>query len=75
MLVNITSCLGLHTPAGQKIQDAVGLCVFLLETARVALVPGEAFGCAGTLRIAFATALPQLEEAMTRITEALATLT
>ena len=75
VLVDVSSCLGMQTPSGKTVDDAVGLCVFLLESARVALVPGEAFGCPGTLRIAFATSMSLLEVAMSRVKEALGTLT
>ena len=43
----------------------------LLNEAEVALVPGSAFGAPGYLRISFATAQSQLEEAMGRIGRAL----
>jgi aspartate/methionine/tyrosine aminotransferase len=67
LLVDISGYLGMSTPNNVVIEDAVGLCVFLLESARVALVPGEAFGCPGTVRIAYSTGMPQLEEAMARL--------
>eukprot|EP00658_Telonema_sp_P-2_P067418 TRINITY_DN56331_c0_g1_i1.p1 TRINITY_DN56331_c0_g1~~TRINITY_DN56331_c0_g1_i1.p1 ORF type:complete len:787 (-),score=200.94 TRINITY_DN56331_c0_g1_i1:297-2657(-) len=74
LLVDVSSCIGLHTPAGVSIGDAVALCLYLLEHGRVAVVPGEAFGCPGTVRIAFATGMEQLEIGMSRIVSALAGL-
>ena len=48
----------------------------LLHEARVAVVPGDAFGAggAGHVRCAYATSIPQLEEALNRIERFLATL-
>lgn len=48
------------------------LAVFLLEQARVAVVPGEHFYAAGHVRISFATASHRLEEGFRRIRKALA---
>jgi len=39
----------------------------LLHEARVATVPGEAFGAPGYLRFSYALALPQIREGMVRI--------
>jgi aspartate aminotransferase len=39
----------------------------LLEKAHVALVPGEAFGAAGFLRISYATSLDRIEEGLRRL--------
>eukprot|EP01127_Copromyxa_protea_P004894 TRINITY_DN1471_c0_g1_i2.p1 TRINITY_DN1471_c0_g1~~TRINITY_DN1471_c0_g1_i2.p1 ORF type:complete len:725 (-),score=190.91 TRINITY_DN1471_c0_g1_i2:62-2236(-) len=47
------------------------LCVYLLEKCHVGLVPGEAFGLAGFVRVSYATSVPVLEEAMERITKGL----
>ena len=49
------------------LKDDVSLTERLISEADVACVPGSAFGAAGYLRISFATAMDQLEEAMTRI--------
>ena len=48
----------------------------LLHEGRVAVVPGDAFGAggAGHVRCAYATSLPQLEEALSRIERFVATL-
>ncbi len=45
----------------------VALCERLLETARVALVPGTAFGAPGFVRLSFATSLEALEIALGRL--------
>ncbi len=54
------------------ISDDVELAQFLLEKAEVAVVPGSAFGLGGHLRLSFATDMQSLEEALTRIQEAIA---
>ena len=54
------------------LSSADDLCRYLLETARVALVPGGAFGNPECLRISYATDLDTLEEALDRVEKALA---
>jgi aspartate aminotransferase len=41
----------------------------LLETAHVAVVPGEAFGAPGYLRISYATSMERIEEGLRRLAE------
>lgn len=57
-----------------KIGSSVDFCTYLLESAKVALVPGEAFGSPNHVRISFATSLELLGEAMDRIQNALTRL-
>lgn len=45
----------------------VALCERLLERARVALVPGSAFGAPGFVRLSFAASLDDLENALRRL--------
>lgn len=45
---------------------------FLIKRARVATVPGSAFGLEGHIRLSYATSLENLKEALERIREALA---
>jgi aspartate/methionine/tyrosine aminotransferase len=54
--------LGGHTP-----QTTLDLCELLLEEAKVAIVPGEAFGAPGYARLSFALADEQLVEGVERI--------
>lgn len=58
----------------QKINDADDLCMYLLNTAYVSTVTGRAFGEPDCIRISFANAMPKIEEAMSRISKALAAL-
>ncbi|WOV91233.1 MAG: pyridoxal phosphate-dependent aminotransferase [Candidatus Zeuxoniibacter abyssi] len=50
----------------------VALCEYLIEKAGVAAVPGSAFGCPGCFRISFAAADVVLQDALDKITQALA---
>jgi aspartate aminotransferase len=50
------------------------LCLYLLEKAHIATVPGEAFGEPSCIRISFATSDKNLIEAMNRMKKALAAL-
>ncbi|MFO8087649.1 MAG: pyridoxal phosphate-dependent aminotransferase [Bacteroidales bacterium] len=47
------------------------LCMYLLETAHVALVPGEAFGDPECVRFSYATSSERIQTAAARIKEAL----
>jgi len=52
---------------GEIIGSTLKLAELLLDKKRVAVVPGEAFGCAGFLRISFAAAEDVIEQAASRI--------
>ncbi len=56
---------------GKLIRNSYDMTYFLLEAARVAVVPGEAFGTDGYIRFSYATSLEQIDEAMERVTEAM----
>ncbi len=56
------------------IANAPDLCMYLINTAHVALVPGDAFGAPECIRISYATSNQLLVEAVARIREALANL-
>jgi len=47
------------------------LCMYLLNEAHVALVPGSAFGSPGYVRFSYATSMEKLVEAMDRIEKAI----
>lgn len=47
--------------------DDVAFARFLLEEAKVAVVPGSAFGAPGHVRLSFATGMENLQEAIRRI--------
>ena len=54
-----------------KFNNDKDLALFLLETAKVAVVPGSAFGFEGHLRISIAVDMQSLKEAMIRIKKSL----
>ncbi|MFW6131539.1 MAG: pyridoxal phosphate-dependent aminotransferase [Candidatus Aminicenantaceae bacterium] len=56
------------------IQNSYNLAYYLLKEAKVAVVPGEAFGADAFLRISYATSMENLEKGMDRIIEALSKL-
>lgn len=57
-----------------EINDSVALAEFLLNQAKVAVVPGVEFGMENYLRISYATSMENIEEGMDRIEKALALL-
>ena len=57
-----------------KINNANDLCMYLLNTVFVALVPGDAFGDPNCMRFSYATSKENLTEAVRRIKEALSKL-
>ncbi|RLD75901.1 MAG: aspartate aminotransferase, partial [Bacteroidetes bacterium] len=55
----------------QEINNSTDLCMYLLNHAHVALVPGDAFGNPDCIRISYAASKKLLITAITRISEAL----
>lgn len=55
--------------AGKKVKGSVEFCRLLLNDARVAAVPGEAFGMDSCIRLSFATPVERIEEGLRRLTE------
>lgn len=60
---------------GKKIGGSIDFTGFLLEEAKVAVVPGIAFGKENYLRISYATSMKNIEEGMDRIESAISKLT
>lgn len=54
-----------------KINNSTDLCLYLLDKAHVALVPGEAFGSPECIRISYATSTDKIKTAVERIEMAL----
>ena len=57
-----------------KIRDSNGFAQYLLDEARVAVVPGIAFGSDDHVRISYATSMERLREGIRRIDAALRNL-
>ena len=53
------------------IEDDLQFAEYLIEKAGVAIVPGSAFGCPGHIRISIATSMANLENALSRIKQAI----
>jgi aspartate aminotransferase len=56
------------------INSSIDLCMYLLEDAHVASVPGSAFGSSNCVRFSYAAADDKLIEAFNRVKEALVQL-
>ena len=54
-----------------NIKSADDLTMYLLESAKVALVTGNAFGSPNCVRISYASSIDSLKEAMKRISDSL----
>jgi len=59
------------TVNGVTFNSAMDLCMYILENAGVAIVPGEAFGVPTTVRLSYAASDESLKDAFRRIKEAL----
>jgi aspartate aminotransferase len=57
-----------------KIENSFDLAMYLISEAKVAVVPGSAFGSEGYIRMSYSTSMENLEEGAGRIKEALALL-
>jgi len=74
LFVNCTSLLGRRTPAGQVLHTDEDVTRYLLDTQRVAVIHGAAYGAPGYFRISFATSGDVLDESCQRIARACADL-
>src|SRR5574341_264876 len=71
---NISGLFGRKHAAG-TIASASDLAAYLLQEAKVAVVPGEAFGSASHIRLSYATSLDAITRGMDRIDAAVRKLT
>src|SRR4029450_3029998 len=71
---NCEALLGKRTPKGKASATDRDRCMYFLEEAGVALVPGSAFELPGHFRISYAAADATLAEGMKRVTAACADL-
>ncbi len=69
-----TGCLGKTTPKGKRIDGDGDLIDYFLDEARVAAVPGAAFGLSPAFRVSYATSNSLLTQACVRIQTACAAL-
>lgn len=66
--------IGKTTPGGKKIENIGELCLYLIESHNVVLVPGSAFGTATHARISYAYSMESLNTAMERLATGLGQL-
>ncbi|HEY0250810.1 MAG TPA: pyridoxal phosphate-dependent aminotransferase [Kofleriaceae bacterium] len=71
---DLSAYVGKTTADGKKITSDVELCDWLLDTGRVAVVPGSGFGAPGHVRLSYATSMKNITEGVGRLGRALATL-
>ncbi|MEO1452119.1 MAG: aminotransferase class I/II-fold pyridoxal phosphate-dependent enzyme, partial [Bacteroidota bacterium] len=71
---DLVSFLGKNTPSGQKLETISELCLYLIESEGLAVVPGDAFGTESHIRISYAYAEEVLIDALGRLERALGQL-
>jgi aspartate aminotransferase len=68
---NFSGIYGKATPSGKKIENSGDFAAYLLEDAKVALVPGVAFGDDRYARLSYAISMENIKKGMDRIEEAI----
>ncbi len=68
---NFSGVYGKTTPDGKKIETSSDFAAYLLEDAKVALVPGIAFGDDRYARLSYAISMENIKKGMDRIEEAI----
>ncbi|HIU34918.1 MAG TPA: pyridoxal phosphate-dependent aminotransferase [Candidatus Pullichristensenella excrementigallinarum] len=68
MMVNVKSAFG-KSHGGKLIQSSTDFAALLLEEKHVAVVPGEAFGEPGHVRLSYATSRERIQEGIRRMAE------
>jgi aspartate aminotransferase len=71
---NVSGVIGRRPPGGAALRGSVDVAAFLLEHARVAVVPGLDFGSDAHVRLSYATSEALIREGLTRMEAALRTL-
>jgi aspartate aminotransferase len=72
---DVSAFVGRTTPDGKKLADDVTLCDWLVDHAKVAVVPGSGFGAPGHVRLSYACSMANIKEGVRRLHEALVSLT
>ena len=70
LFCDIAGWIGKTTPKGKVIESSSDAAEFLLDEARVAAVPGGAFGVEGHMRFSFACSLESIRRGVSRMAEA-----
>ena len=66
IMINIDECLGKEIN-GEKINDSMDFSAKLLESEKVAVIPGKAFGLDNYVRVSYATSMELIEKGLERI--------
>lgn len=66
VMLNVQGVLG-RKHQGEPIEDSLSLCQLLLQEAKVATIPGEAFGMPGYLRLSYAVSREDIVEGLEAI--------
>lgn len=67
---NINGLFGKKTPEGKKISSSSDVASYLLETQKVAVVPGIGFGADDYMRLSYATSMENIQKGLDRIEDA-----
>jgi aspartate aminotransferase len=70
-LANVSGLFGRVTSDGQALRGSVDVTAFLLEHAKVAVVPGVDFGSDAHVRLSYATSANLIREGLTRMRAAI----
>ncbi|MCA9679225.1 MAG: pyridoxal phosphate-dependent aminotransferase [Kofleriaceae bacterium] len=68
---DVSAFVGKSTADGKVLADDVALCDWLVEGAKVAVVPGSGFGAPGHVRLSYACSMANIREGVRRLHEAL----
>jgi aspartate aminotransferase len=68
---DFSGVLGKPLKYGRTCKTSEELAMYLLDTVKVGIVHGEAFGAPGCARLSYAMALPKIQEGVARIADAL----
>ena len=66
--------LGRTAPDGKTMSDDVTLCDWLVESGKVAVVPGSGFGAPGHVRLSYACSMENIKNGVGRLRDSLLTL-
>jgi aspartate aminotransferase len=71
---DLSAFLGKRSPPGRPIEDDLAMCQYLIEEAKIAVVPGSAFFAPGYVRLSYATTQANIEKGLARMAVALTKL-
>jgi aspartate aminotransferase len=71
---DLSAFLGRSTPDGKTLGDDVTLCDWLVESGKVAVVPGSGFGAVGHVRLSYACSMENIKNGVGRLRDSLLSL-